>query len=175
MFAARFNAKNEIQIEKHCNSLREAIIRQGNSLGLRFGSAAAEGQDAKSPEGFNLEGVTFAPDTTTLLLGMRAPLHQGKAILIPVAGFERWLDNGCTEKPEIGTPVFLDLGGRGIRDIVRARDGSYLIAAGNSNQENVPHCFAGAERPAIFLCKQVRTAADSMWKVLRNSWMAAGC
>ena len=59
----------------------------GNALGLA--SSAASGQDPKTSSGFNVEGLEFAPgSTTTAYLAFRAPLEststRTKALVVPI-------------------------------------------------------------------------------------------
>ena len=80
--------------------------------------------------GFSIEGMTASLDDGQLLLGFRAPQVdtqvREKALIIPVA-----VDSVFTDAPEFDAPIELNLGGRGIRSIEKAADGSgYLILAG---------------------------------------------
>ncbi|NYT25461.1 DUF3616 domain-containing protein [Alcaligenaceae bacterium] len=80
--------------------------------------------------GFSIEGMTASLDDSQLLLGFRAPQVdtqvREKALIIPVA-----VDSVFTDAPEFDAPIELNLGGRGIRSIEKAADGSgYLILAG---------------------------------------------
>ncbi len=108
--------------------LRDAIkawdVSNGDALG--FAAGQADGKLANEPDGFNIEGFELAPGTTTTgYLGMRAPVKNGKAILVPVTN----LDPTLAETPTFGDPVFLDLGGRTVRDIRKNADDEYLISA----------------------------------------------
>src|SRR5207302_2964898 len=108
----------------------------GDTNGYNFSSSAAAGQDSKSPAGFAAEGMIFGPDNTTLYIGMRAPLvptaNRTKAVIAPVINFENWFNNGSPSgNPTFGSPIELDLGGRGIRDLVKLSNNSYIILAGN--------------------------------------------
>lgn len=74
--------------------------------------------------GLNIEGLAEGEDRA-LVLGLRGPLHQGKAVLIPLLNpFER-----VEGRPSrFGEPILLDLAGRGIRDLARVDTELYLLA-----------------------------------------------
>jgi hypothetical protein len=85
--------------------------------------------------------MTIAPDNTTLYIGFRAPLvptaNRTKAVIAPLLNFETWFNNGNPSgNPTFGSPIELNLGGRGIRDMVRLSNDSYIIVAGN--YDNTP-------------------------------------
>lgn len=120
-------------------TLREKIIAWGDVNGYDFTASAAAGKDSKTIDGFNVEGMTFGPDNTTLYIGLRAPLvptgNRTKAVIVPLLNFETWFNNGSPSgNPAFGSPIELNLGTRGIRDIVRLSNGTYIIAAGSSNE-----------------------------------------
>lgn len=119
-------------------TLREKIIAWGDANGYNFTTSAAAGKDSKTIDGFNVEGMAFGPDNTTLYIGLRAPLvptgNRTKAVIVPVLNFETWFNNGSPSgNPTFGSPIELSLGTRGIRDIVRLSNGTYIIAAGSSD------------------------------------------
>ncbi|MES2850369.1 MAG: T9SS type A sorting domain-containing protein [Bacteroidota bacterium] len=119
-------------------TLREKILTWGDANGYSFTTSAAAGKDSKTIDGFNVEGMAFGPDNTTLYIGLRAPLvptgNRTKAVIVPILNFETWFNNGSPSgNPTFGSPIELSLGTRGIRDIVRLSNGTYIIAAGSSN------------------------------------------
>ncbi len=123
------------------NNIRNSIITWGNNMGYNFTASAASGKDSKSIDGFNVEGMCFAPDNTTLYIGLRAPLvpisNRNKAVIVPITNFETWFNNGtATTTPTFANAIELNLGGRGVRDIIRLSNGVYIIAAGN--YDNLP-------------------------------------
>ena len=126
--------------------LRAQLITWGDANGYDFTDAAAVNQNPKAIDGFNIEGAVFAPDNTTLYFGFRAPLvpttNRTMAVIAPLLNFETWFNNGNpTGNATFGAPIQLDLGGRGIRDIIRLSNGTYVIAAG---------MYDGTSNPAIF-------------------------
>ncbi|MET7847230.1 hypothetical protein ABZT48_03080 [Streptomyces avermitilis] len=115
--------------------LRDDLVAWDEANGDRYGFAAgtADGQVPKRIDGFNVEGLEFAPgSTTTAYLGFRAPLAPavpgGKALLVPVTNIDK-VATGSTAV--FGTPVELDLGGLSVRDIRKNAANQYLILAGS--------------------------------------------
>ncbi|WP_251093055.1 hypothetical protein [Streptomyces sp. Caat 7-52] len=115
--------------------LRDDLVAWDEANGDRYGfaGATAAGQAPKQVDGFNVEGLEFAPGSvTTAYVGFRAPLVPpqtgGKALLVPVTNMDQ-VARGS--KAAFGTPVELDLGGLSVRDLRRNAQGQYLILAGS--------------------------------------------
>lgn len=111
-----------------------------------FATSAGAGIVPENTNGFSIEGLTTSPDDSALWLGFRAPqLDSGtrdKALIVAVNNYTQVLADSSV------APVFsaieLNLGGRGIRSIDKAADGSgYLIIAGPSGSASdlVPNDF----------------------------------
>ncbi|MCW2798794.1 MAG: hypothetical protein JWQ70_266 [Aeromicrobium sp.] len=105
----------------------------GNGNPLKFAAGQADGVAANDPNGFNIEGFEFAPgSTSTAYLGFRSPLvtHNGTpdAVIVPVTNADS-LIGASTGAAHFGSPIFLDLGGRTIRDIRKNSNNEYLITA----------------------------------------------
>jgi hypothetical protein len=131
--AAKFSYKGNYQ------DLRKQLIKWGDSYNYKFSAAASGGETPKEINGFNVEGIVFAPDSTTLYVGFRAPIvpvsNRTNALIAPIQNFETWFNEGHpVGDPLIGKPIELNLGGRGIRDFIHLNDGSYVIIAGNSDE-----------------------------------------
>ena len=121
----------------------------GNSHGkganyFGFTTASADNVPPEAVNGFSIEGMTASQDGQSLLLGFRAPQSstttRDKAVVVPVT-INANLFSGA---PTFGTPIELNLGGRGIRSLEKAADGSgYLILAGpaGSASSQVTHDF----------------------------------
>jgi hypothetical protein len=127
-------------------SLRQQLINWGDKNGYNFSASAAAGTNPKTIDGFNLEGMVFAPDNTTLYMGFRAPLvpaaNRTNAVIAPILNFESWFNGGTpADTATLGTPIELNLGGRGIREMIRLTNGNYVIAAGS---------YDGTSNPAIY-------------------------
>ena len=114
----------------------------GHGLGanaLGFAASSADGVDSKTPEGFNIEGLAMAPDNSTAYFAFRAPLlptdNRHQAVIVPVLNFAALIAGAAPDSlPQgsstFGAPIFLDLGGRGIRSLDRNAAGQFLITAG---------------------------------------------
>jgi hypothetical protein len=96
---------------------------------LRLADAAQRPAEAK--DGFNIEGLAAAPDGS-LLIGLRNPVPAGRALLVPLLNPADLVEGRGPAK--FGTPLRLDLGGRGVRDIERVGQG-YLIVAGPTGDD----------------------------------------
>ena len=110
------------------DDLRTWDQANGNRLG--FADGQASGVPANNADGFNIEGFEFAPGSTdTGYLAFRAPLvdHDGKpsAVIVPVENLSPIMTGTLT----FGDPIYLDLGGRTIREIRKNSDDEYLISA----------------------------------------------
>ncbi|WP_457353014.1 DUF3616 domain-containing protein [Roseateles sp. P5_D6] len=86
----------------------------------------AAGRAAEAEGGFNIEGLAAAPDGS-LLIGLRNPIPQGRALVIPLLNPAELV--AAKGPARFGSAIRLDLGGRGVRSIERVGSG-YLIAAG---------------------------------------------
>jgi len=110
----------------------------GNALGLA--ASAAQGVSGHDADALNVEGMEFATGTSgTAYLGFRAPLEpvtdRHLAMLVPVTNLASVVD-GSAAHATFGDPVYLDLGGLGIRDIRANADGTFLIVAGTADGTN---------------------------------------
>ncbi|HVH36333.1 MAG TPA: DUF3616 domain-containing protein [Tahibacter sp.] len=143
-----------------------------NALGLA--ASAAIGVWPERDDGFNIEGLALAPTADGLYIAFRAPLlpttQRRQALLIHATNLRNVIaaapagGSAAAGSVTFAAPILLDLGGRGIRDIVRAADGSYLIAAG-------PTAVATGVAPSDFrLYRWSGTAADA--PVLLNADLA---
>jgi hypothetical protein len=107
-----------------------------------FANSAAAGITPERVDGFSIEGLVGAPNDSALWLGFRAPLASAgartSALIVPLTNYAA-LVAGTASAAAFGTPIELDLGGRGIRAIERDGSGNYLIIAGP----------AGASNPAL--------------------------
>jgi hypothetical protein len=86
----------------------------------------------KAVGGFNIEGLCATPEGH-LLVGFRNPIPERRALIVPLLNPAE-VTSG---KPaRLGSPILLDLGGRGIRDIVRWRDRYVILAGAHDGAEN---------------------------------------
>ncbi|ULH13876.1 DUF3616 domain-containing protein (plasmid) [Deinococcus sp. KNUC1210] len=101
-------------------------------LGLNASAALDVAPEAAGGVGFNIEGLSFAPgSTSTAYLAFRAPnlptTSRTKALIVPVTNFDALVTGAA--QANFGAPIFLDLGGRGIREL-KCSASSCLILAG---------------------------------------------
>ncbi len=128
--------------------LRSALITWGDAHGYDFTASTTPGKSPEDPaqDGFNIEGLTIAPDGHTTYLAFRAPQvpadSRTRALVVPLYNLPE-LISGAETVPDLGDPITLDLGGRGIRSIERNSFNQYLILAGpaSSATDNAPTDF----------------------------------
>jgi hypothetical protein len=133
--------------------IRNAIISWGDSHGYNFMASGADGMIPKQIGGLNVEGMCLAPATSTLYIAFRAPLvpvsNRTKALICPVTNFETWFNNGSPSgSPTFGTPIELNLGGRGIRSIEQNANGQFLIVAGSYDSNHNAALYEWDGNPA---------------------------
>ncbi|MFE9556033.1 hypothetical protein ACFYOD_21455 [Streptomyces sp. NPDC006703] len=129
-------ASTQLTLGGSYHKLRDDLVAWDHANGDRYGFAAgtADGQVPKQIDGFNVEGLEFAPgSTSTAYIGFRAPLvppaNGGKALIVPVTNVDEVVAGGA--KPVFGAAIQLDLGGLSIRDIRKNAADQYLIVAGS--------------------------------------------
>jgi predicted extracellular nuclease len=104
--------------------------------GLAASAAAGNEPDAGDGSGFNIEGLTIAPDGSTAYLAFRGPLvpvpGRTRALVVPVTNFGSLLaaNGGVAGSAIFGAPIELSLGQRAIRSLERNGSNQYLIVAG---------------------------------------------
>ncbi len=118
----------------------------GNTHGLGadfFGLSASVTGVPEATNGFSIEGFSVAPgSSTTAYIAFRAPIvpatSRTKALIVPVTNFTTILDGsgGTTGSAAFGTPIQLDLGGRGIRSLECSNDGCLIIAGASDASGN---------------------------------------
>jgi predicted extracellular nuclease len=117
------------------STLKSELLAWGDANGYDFTASAAVGNIPEDPQldGFNIEGLTMAPNGTTAYVAFRAPnvptSNRTKALIAPITNFAD-LVTGAATSATIGAPIELDLGGRGIRSIDRNSNNQYVIIAG---------------------------------------------
>jgi hypothetical protein len=95
----------------------------------QYNFAAASLIAPKQPGGFNIEGLADTSDGR-LLIGLRSPVPQGKALVIPLNNPGELVEQGAL--PNViacfDDAIELDLDGRGIRSIERIGAGYWVVA-----------------------------------------------
>jgi len=122
-------------------------------LADKYGLREAAG---KIPEkgGLNIEGLAATPQGH-LLLGFRSPVIDGKALIVPLRNADALLTKQAVT-PDLGDPIRLPLGGRGIRSIDYAPAlRAYLIIAGPAGKDGdfKLYKWSGAAKDAPVLLK----------------------
>ena len=92
-----------------------------------FDLAAASLLPPKTPGGLNIEALCDTPEGG-LFIGFRAPNPKGQALLAPL---KNPADAVTGHPPVFGDPVLLDLGGNGVRSMLRTGD-HYLVMSGSA-------------------------------------------
>lgn len=84
----------------------------------------------------NIEGLVYSEDENMLYIAFRAPLKDGKTILIGIKNIQEQLLKNLT--PEFSEPILLNLNGLGIRDITydTQKDGYWIIAGSSTNRDS---------------------------------------
>jgi hypothetical protein len=95
-----------------------------------------EGERKGKDDGLNIEGIAWDPQGSRLLLGLRSPLAQGRALLLPLKQRDPLGPFSVDNLTLDGTnAITLPLGGNGIRDIAYDGDSkSFLIVSGPTEQ-----------------------------------------
>ena len=133
--------KTEFKCSHNYHGLRNELIKWGDKLGYSLSAAAKEGQSPKQIDGFNIEGIAFAPDKTSLYIAFRAPLvpikNRKNTLIATIKNFESWFKNGNpTTPPDFAAPIEIDLSGRGISDLINCTNGRYIIIGGKDETHN---------------------------------------
>lgn len=114
----------------------------------RFQLAEAAQRAPEAPGGLNFEGLAAGPKNS-LLLGLRNPVPDGKALLIPLLNP---LDAMAGKPADFGDPFQLDLGGKGIRDLVWSGREYFLVAgSAEGGGKTTIYRWAGNSDPAVLI------------------------
>ena len=166
--------------------LKEDLIEWDNANGAPLGLAAsaAPGQAGESPSGFKVEGVEFAPGSSTeAYLTFRAPLEppgegagdRNLALVIPVTNFSSLFTDGnpgTTTHATFGTPLEWSLGGLTIRQIRRNAAGEYVIVASTANSSDTVFQLWGwdgePEDEPVLLNSSIPQVAEGVWDAITS-------
>jgi flagellar hook capping protein FlgD len=139
--------------------LREDIIAWDvtnlHGLGANYfglAASAANNVNPKATNGYNVEGLTLAPDGHTAYIGFRTPFvnccgptiagsARTHALIVPLLNMPDLVKGKPTPGPgaaHFGAPIVLALGTRGIRSIDFTYPGQYLITAGPADNVSNP-------------------------------------
>ena len=105
-FTLRGDDVRDLEIRR---GLRKAIRRVHDSL-----KDATRVRDAKDEDGFNIEGLSFDRDRKRLLIGLRGPIVDERAVIVTLLNPDAVFDDDA--KPEISEQlILLELDKGGIR------------------------------------------------------------
>lgn len=101
-------------------------------------AAAAAVTDVKAGGGLNIEAIEFNPEGNQLLIGLRGPLLEGRALIARIDNPDAMFDTG--EPPRVHDPLItLDLAGQGIRGLCHAPGlGGWLVISGPLGRDAAP-------------------------------------
>ncbi|MHC4583839.1 MAG: DUF3616 domain-containing protein [Planctomycetota bacterium] len=176
-FATAVKSQNgNVTIEpvgKPCKTLIHDLVKSENMRYLRLDRAARfdagelpkkERQKLAPKEGgLNIEGLCASADGKTIYIGFRNPRpidrisQQAKAIIVPLMNPDAVLEKNRT--PIFGEPIFLDLGGLGIRSMEYSNFHKvYYIIAGtfDDRQKYAIYRWSGKKETPPVLVKQLR-------------------
>jgi hypothetical protein len=107
----------------------------------KYDLAAKSRLAPKAQGGLNIEGMTVGP-AGELLLGLRSPLADGRAIVIPLTNPGEVLKG---MRAKFGKPIELDLDGLGVRSLTYRRDRNdiAIIAGPQSSGTNYLYRWSG--------------------------------
>lgn len=125
--------------------LKAALVAAHPALAV-----AAEIRDVKGEGGLNIEAIEFRADGKALLVGLRSPLLDGRAVVAVVEDPAEVFDPGGV--PVVSGLLALDLDGRGIRSLAHVPAlGGYLVVGGPVARDTEPFGLwfwsGGAEPP----------------------------
>lgn len=96
----------------------------------------------EKPGGLNFEGLAEGPHES-LLLGLRSPLYEERALVIPL---QNPLETVQGKPARFGAPRLLDLDGQGIRDLLWTGREYYIIGGSpHSGGKNTLYRWKGGE------------------------------
>jgi Protein of unknown function (DUF3616) len=153
----------------------------GSGLGsnyLGFAASAASGVDGHEPNAFNVEGLEFAPgSTTTAYLAFRGPLEspstRTQALIVPLTNINALVTDGNpgTVHATFGAPIQMSLQGLGIRELRKNAADQYLLIAGTADDTNSSFLLyswdgAPADAPVLTGTTLPAGAADGSWETI---------
>ncbi len=144
-FATRITVTNGVPVFQRVGRPVATLV---NDLALdpryaAFGLAAAARLPPKTPGSLNIEALCDTPEGG-LLIGFRSPCPQGRALLAPLLNPAETV---AGQPPRFGGPLLLDLGGNGVRAMLRTGD-RYFIMSGSPLSGGTPVLYSWDGRAA---------------------------
>ena len=139
-------------VGKPYRDLVEDLLAEPGLNRFRFADVAQRAP--KEPGALDIEGLSATPEGH-LLIGFRNPIPQGKALIIPLLNPDEVIQG---RRARLGTPVQLDLGGLGIRDMTY-HEGAYLIIAGTfdgGGESRLYRWAGGSSQPERLTVKHLK-------------------
>lgn len=110
-------------------SLLQPLLQRTDAVGQAVRAAA---ERAHLDGGIDIEGLAPA-SATSLWLGFRSPLVEGRALVVELLNPEGTTLRG--EAPRLGEPLLLDLGGDGVRDLAAGlRPSDIQVLSGSARE-----------------------------------------
>ena len=179
-------ASTELTYLGSYTNLKQDLVEWDNANGAPLGLAAssAPGVAGETASGFKLQGVEFAPGSSTeAYLTFRAPLEppgegptdRNLALAIPVTNLPSLVNNGNpgTTRATFGTPLEWNLGGLSIRQIRKNAAGEYLILASTPNSSDTIYQLYGwdgeTEDEPVLLNSSVPLVAEGVWDAITST------
>jgi len=122
---------------------------------------------APERDGLNIEGLAVGSDGASLLVGLRNPLtRDGHAILVPLMNASAVLSGSQGKRAELGEPILLDLGNKGIRSIEYVENKqAYLILAGPRDDGADFALYLWSGRPDDSKPSEVKEASEILRRI----------
>lgn len=141
-----------LAVRSYSAQMRAALIAWGDANAWNFSYSSQ--LIPKRIEGFNVEALALSAQGNKAYVGFRAPCvplkgeqptasNRKYALLAPIANLEQMLNVAGKSKikPLIEEPILFDLGGLGIRDLLKIDGEGYLLLAGPAKSGGVPMLY----------------------------------
>lgn len=153
----------------------------GSGLGdnaLGFAASTASGVAGHAADAFNVEGMEFAPgSTSTAYLAFRGPLEspadRTDALIVPLTNIDALVTAGNpgTTHATFAAPIEMSLQGLGIRDLRKNAANQYLLIAGTADDTNSTFLLyswdgVAAHAPVLTGTALPAGAADGSWETI---------
>lgn len=118
-----------------CRTLLQQLCAEPTLADLHLAEAAAMSPDKSGA--LNIEALAPGPNGS-VYIGFRSPVPKGLALIIPLTNPKAVI---AGQPARFGAPIFLDLDGRGLRDMTWDGHTWYLIGGGNGSENRSPKLY----------------------------------